>query len=269
MSELLRVAGFTLLDQLRQRSFFIMTVLSVLLVLMLRSCYDGNYSMNGQELDSATISATASKAAFHVIANVSLLIAALLSMSVISRDHGDGSDILFLSHALPRRSYILGRTLGVWGVSFLFMFALHLTLFLIAYAKTGTVIPGYLTASVLCSINLLFMVFCVHLLSLYVPDFLAALIALGVAGVSYVSDSVHAVLNSEMLQDNIPNELDQAPALWRVAWPKIMLLQQYAASAMGEVHFQGMGPLHPALNVSLYVALFAALLVWSFSRREL
>jgi ABC-type transport system involved in multi-copper enzyme maturation permease subunit len=269
MPELLRVAGFTLLDQIRQRSFYIMLGLCILLVLMLRSCYEGDYSINGQQIDSSTISATASQAAFHIIANISLLIAALLSMNVISRDHADGSDVLFLSHALPRRSYILGRTLGVWAVSFLFMFALHLTLFLIALTQGGVVISGYLTASILCSLNLFFIVFCVQLLSLHLPDFLAALVGLGIAGVSYISDSMHAVLNSQLLQDNLPSEFDQTPALWRVAWPKIMLLQQYATSAMGEVHFAGMGPLHPALNVGLYVLLLASLLVLSFSRREL
>ncbi len=269
MSDILCIAGYTLRDQVRQRSFYILLAVCIFFVYSIRGCYGGSYTINGEELDSAALAATATQAAFHVIANASLLIAALLSMNVLSRDHSDGSAVLFLSRAVTRWSYVLGRVLGTWGVSFLFMFALHGSLFLLTLSQTGEATPGYLTASLLCSLNLLFIVLCVALLSLFLPDFLAALISLGIAGVSYVSDSVHAVMNSEMLQGNLPPELDQAPALWRVAWPKIMLLQQAASSFMGEVHFANMGPLHPAANLTLYVLLLGGLLIFAFSRREI
>ncbi len=269
MLELLRITLFTVRDQVRQRSFYILLAVCIFFIYSMRGCFGGSYMVNGQEVEGAALAAVASQATFHLVANVSLLIAALLTMSVFSRDDSDGSAVLFLSRAVPRWGYVLGRGLGVWAVSFLFMFALHLSLFLLAWSQTGVATAGYLSASVLCSLNLLFVVLSVALLSLYLPDFIAALVSLGVVGVSYISDSAHALMNSELVQGNLPPEMSGAPALWRVAWPKIMLLQQAASSLMGEVHFENMGPLHPAVNVGLYVFVLGALLVFAFSRREI
>ena len=61
---IIKIAKYTLTDEVRQRSFVVMFVMCVIFVFLMRGCYHGNYMMNGQELDAGTVVGTVSKMTF-------------------------------------------------------------------------------------------------------------------------------------------------------------------------------------------------------------
>ena len=181
---IIRIAKYTLADEVRQRSFVVMFVMCVIFVFLTRGCYQGNYMVNGQALDAGAIVGAVSKVIFHLIAVAVMLLAALLSMRVFRRDRDEGVQSSILSKPITRRQYVMGKILGLWALSTCFMFILHAILFLIVSVTLKEVMPGYLAASLLCSFNLLFVVVAVLLLSLLMPDIVAFLcvVGIGVAG---------------------------------------------------------------------------------------
>ncbi len=269
MNNLFKIALYTLRDQTRHKSFYVLLAIAIFFVLLIRGCYDADYQMNGQKVDGVTVAWYASKVAFHIIACGMFLLAAMLSMRIFTRDREDGSMVLFLARPVRRWEYVFGRAGGTWILSLLFMFILHATIFLTAWLKTGGAIPGYMTASLVCSLNLLFVVFTVCLLSLFMPDFIAAIIVIVGLVVGFISDGVFLVMQSKMVQSGFPDVADKAPSLWRIIYPKISLLQHYAVTIIDESEFTSMGPLHPAVNVLLFTLLAGVLLIVSFNKREL
>jgi ABC-type transport system involved in multi-copper enzyme maturation permease subunit len=269
MDNFLTVIRYTILDQIRQKSFLVLLGIGVLLVLLLRSCYGGSYSVNGQQIDGVTLAWHASKIAFHVIVTAMYLMAALMAMSVFRRDRDDGSMILFLSRPIRRWVYAVGRIVGVWSLASVFMFILHGTAFCIMWVKTGGMIPGYLLASGVCFVNVLFIVALIALCSLYIPDIMAALAGLAVVVVGFVSDGGYQLMNSPMVKSAVPPEMVGHTALWRLFYPKLFMVQSYAESLFTGDAFNGMGPVHPLLNVLFFTALLLALLVIGFNRKEI
>jgi len=156
MNRFLKITGYTIRDQMRHKSFYVLLGLCLLFVLMIRGCYSGQYVVNGKSLDNITVAWHVSKIVFQVITSGMFLIVILISMKIFSRDHEDGSLVLFLSRPVFRQQYILGRVAGTWLLCLVFMFILHATIFLTLWVNTGVINPGYLTASLACSINLLF-----------------------------------------------------------------------------------------------------------------
>jgi ABC-type transport system involved in multi-copper enzyme maturation permease subunit len=236
---------------------------------MIRGCYNGQYVVNGRQLDSITVAWHVSKIVFQVIASGMFLIVILLSMKIFSRDHKDGSLVLFLSRPVFRRQYILGRIAGTWFLCLVFMFILHATIFLTVWVKTGTAVPGYLTASLVCSINLLFIAVLVCFLSLYLPDFISAVFTVGILFVGYISDGGHQILNSEILKTAGPSVAASPPALWRILYPKLYMVQAYADSIIGQSSFNNMGHLQPILNVSFFIILITMLMLVVFNKKEI
>ncbi|MBW1747985.1 MAG: ABC transporter permease [Deltaproteobacteria bacterium] len=241
MNNFLKITGYTIRDQMRHKSFYVLLGLSILFVLMIRGCYSGQYAVNGKQLNNITVAWHVSKIVFQVIASGMSLIVILLSMKIFSRDHEDGSLVLFLSRPLFRRQYILGRIAGTWFLCLAFMFILHATIFLTVWVKTGAAIPGYLTASLVCSINLLFIAVSVSFLSLYLPDFISAVFTVGILFVGYISDGGHQILNSEILKTAVSSAAASPPALWRILYPKVYMVQAYADSIIGQSSFNNMG----------------------------
>jgi ABC-type transport system involved in multi-copper enzyme maturation permease subunit len=269
MNTFLKITGYTIRDQMRQKSFYVLLGLSILFVLMIRGCYSGQYIVNGKPLDNITVAWYTSKIVFQVIASGMFLMVILLSMKIFSRDHEDGSLVLFLSRPVFRRQYILGRIAGTWFLCLVFMFILHATIFLTVWVKTGATIPGYLTASLVCSINLLFIALSVCFLSLYLPDFISAVFTVGILFVGYISDGGHQILNSEILKTAVPSAASSPPALWRILYPKVYMLQAYADSIIGQSSFNNMGPIHPILNVSVFIVLITTLMLVVFNKKEI
>jgi ABC-type transport system involved in multi-copper enzyme maturation permease subunit len=269
MTRFLKITGYTIRDHMRHKSFYVLLGLSIMFVLMIRGCYSGQYVVNGKPLDNITIAWHVSKIVFQVIASGMFLIVILLSMKIFSRDHEDGSLVLFLSRPVFRRQYILGRIAGTWVLCLVFMFILHATIFLTVWLKIGAVIPGYLTASLVCSINLLFVAVLVCFLSLCLPDFISAVFAVGILFVGYISDGGHQILNSEILKTAVPSAAAAPPALWRILYPKVYMVQAYADSIIAQSRFNNMGPLHPILNVSFFIILITAFLLVVFNKKEI
>jgi ABC-type transport system involved in multi-copper enzyme maturation permease subunit len=264
MGKFIKLAGMTVADVAHHKSFYVMLTIGVLFVLLLRGCYKQDYTVNGRHIDATTVAWHASIIAFHVIAAAAMFIAILLSLGALKRDQDDGSMAYILSGPVTRNHYVLAKIAGQWVVSFLFMFILHATIVVITMVNTGGVIPGYLTASLVCSFNILFMVVVVSLLSLVLPVFASALLSVGIVAISFVSDSFFQIVQRTGLSGSFSH-----PSFWRIAWPKAASLQYYATTFIDHADFKGLGPLHPLLNIALWTLLLGAILVWRFRREDL
>jgi ABC-type transport system involved in multi-copper enzyme maturation permease subunit len=258
-----------IVDQANHKSFYAVLIICVVFVFMLRGCYKGDYMVNGQHVDALKIAWTASIAAFHVVAAGALIIAMMLSVGGVRRDRENGTLAYMLSRPVARYQYILAKIMGTWFISFAFMFILHATIVIVTWFNTKAVIPGYLTASLLCSVNVLFMVGLVTLLSILLADVTAVLAAVGVAAVSFVSDSIFQAIHSAIVQSAVPAATSSATDAWRIAWPKLMSLQYMASSFIDTGDFHSMGPIPPYVNVVFYSAILVGLCVWRFNKEEI
>ena len=200
LSPITRVAKYTIIDEVRHKSFIVMFIVCAISVLLIRGCSQGNYMVNGQHLDAGTVVRALSKVTFHVIATGVMIIAALLAMRIFSRDRNEGLQSCVLSKPIARWQYVAGKIIGLWSLSILFMFILHSIVFLITSIDLNTFMPEYLVASLLCSINLLFVVIAVLLLSLLMSDIVAFLCVLGVGIVGFVADGIAAASHSQIVQ---------------------------------------------------------------------
>lgn len=270
-----RIARYTIFDEVRQKSFIAMFAVCALCVFLVRGCYHGDYMVNGQYLDAGTIVRAVSKVVFHIIGAGAMVVAGLFSMRIFSRDRSDGTQSCILSKAISRRQYVAGKVLGVWMVSLLFMSVLHGIVFLVTSISVGDFMPGYLAASLICSVNLLFVVLAVLLLSLLMPDIVAFLCVLGVGVAGFLADGIAAVSQSQVAH-MVVRQPGAAPhgdlTWWKVvyyAWPKLLAVQQEAASLFGSVPFQGFGSLYPFVNVLLYCLVLGAALVLRFGKEDI
>ncbi len=264
MRNFFKLVKMTVADLVHHKSFYAMLFIGVLFVLLLRGCYKQGYTVNGQQVAATTVAWNASLIAFHIIAAAAMFIAIMLSLGALKRDRDDGSMAYLLSGPITRDQYLFAKIAGQWLVSFFFMFVLHATIVVITYLNTGGVIPGYLTASIVCSLNILFMVVVVSLFSMLLPVFASALLSVGIAGISFASDSFFQIVQKTGLSASFSN-----PSLWRIAWPKSASLQYFATTFIDHADFKGLGPLHPLANVALWTLVLGALLVWRFRREDL
>ena len=269
MNNFFKIAAFTVVDHMKHKSFYVLLVVSILFVLMIRGCYQGDYIVNGRQLDNTVIAWHVSKIVFQLIAVGMFLMVSMLSMKIFSRDQADGSLILFLSRPVFRWQYVLGRITGTWALCLVFMFLLHLTIFLTVWTKTGAPIPGYLTASLVSSINLLFVIVCVCFLSLFMPDFISAVFTMGILLVGFISDGGQQILNNEIVKSAVAPTANTDPALWRILYPKVFMVQAYADSIISQSQLSPMGPFHPLLNLCVFILLIMTLLLISFNRKEI
>ena len=98
----LNTALFTINDELHYRSFYVLTLISVLFVFMLRGCFSSDMFVNGERVDSLTVGWHASIFAFHAISAAGVLIAVLLSMRLFRRDRENGMAAAILSKPVSR-----------------------------------------------------------------------------------------------------------------------------------------------------------------------
>lgn len=270
-----RITKYTLIDEVQQRSFVVMFVICAICVFLVRGCYQGNYMVNGQTLDAATIVRTLSKATFHVIGAGVMVIAALLSMRIFRRDRNEGMQSCILSKPIARWQYVMGKILGLWVVSTLFMFILHSIVFLITSINLKVFMPGYLVASMLCSVNLLFVVIAVLLLSLLMSDIIAFLCVLGVGILGFVADGIAAASHSQIAQAIVqqPGTGPQSDITWwkvvYVLWPKLLGVQQLASSLIESESSHGFSPIYPLINVLLYCLILGVLLFKRFRDEDI
>ncbi|MFP4162723.1 MAG: ABC transporter permease [Chitinispirillaceae bacterium] len=263
------ITFFTAADELRSRGFLILTILSVLALVLLRGCFSGEIIVNGEKLEQADVGWHATFIAYHFISVAGMLMAVLVSMRLFKRDKDCGMMVSALSAPINRREYLLGKSLGVWALSTLFMFVLYLTVYLVVFINVGAAIPRFLPTALVSSLNVLFFVQMVLALTLFASDILAALAGIAVIIVSFVSDSFYLALHSALAQELVQNADEISVGLWRVLWPKVAALQYYTVSLMQGEQFQVMGPVHPVFNLLIYLVLFSVLLDWKFRREEI
>ncbi len=270
-----RITKYTLIDEVQQRSFVVMFVFCAICIFLVRGCYQGNYMVNGQALDAETIVRTLSKATFHVIGAGVMVITALLSMRIFRRDRNEGMQSCILSKPIARWQYVMGKILGLWVLSTLFMFILHSIVFLITSINLKVFMPGYLFASLLCSINLLFVVNAVLLLSLLMSEIVAFLCVLGVGVVGFVSDGIVAASQSQIAQAMVQQSAGHPQTdltWWKIVyffWPKLLGVQQLASSLIESKSSHGFGPIYPLFNVLIYCLILGALLFKRFSNEDI
>jgi len=270
---IISIARYTLMDEVRQKSFAIMFVICAILIFLARGCYQGNYMVNGQVLDAGTISRVVSRATFHVIAAGVMLLTALLSMRVLRHDRDNGMQSCILSKPIARWQYVAGKILGLWVLSIIFMFILHSIVFIITSINLKVIMPEYLVASLLCSFNLLFVVVAVLLLSLLMPDIIAFLCAIGIGIISFAADGISAIIHSQMAQAMIQQPVSQSDLTgWKVAyylWPKLSGTQQFASAFIGREGFHGFGSIYPLINIFIYCLVLGALVFWRFRNEDI
>jgi ABC-type transport system involved in multi-copper enzyme maturation permease subunit len=270
---IIRIAKYTLTDEVRQKSFVVMFVVCAIFVFLIRGCYQGNYMVNGQVLDAGTIIRAVSKVTFHVIAAGVMLVTALLSMRIFRRDRDDGMQSCILSKPIARWQYVAGKILGLWALSIIFMFILHSIVFIITSINLKVVMPEYLLASLLCSFNLLFVVVAVLLLSLLMPDIVAFLCVMGIGIVGFVADGMFAISHSQMAQAMIQQPGSQSDLTWwkvvYYLWPKLSGTQQFASSFIGSEGFHKFGSMYPLINVLIYGLILGTLLFRRFRKEDI
>jgi len=147
------IAKYTISDEVHQRSFLVLFALSILFVFFVRGCYQGNYIINGRELQVEAIVGTVSRITFHMIAAGMLLLAALFSMRVFRHDWENGMQACILSKPITRVQYVLGKLFGLWLLSSFFMLVLHAVIFLTVFLQLKIWMPGYL--GLLCCVLLI------------------------------------------------------------------------------------------------------------------
>jgi ABC-type transport system involved in multi-copper enzyme maturation permease subunit len=270
---IIRIAKYTLTDEVQQKSFVVMFVICAIFIFLIRGCYQGNYMVNGQVLDAETIIRVVSKVTFHVIAAGLMLVTALLSMRVFRRDRDDGMQSCILSKPIARWQYVAGKILGLWALSIIFMFILHSIVFITTSINLKVIMPEYLIASLLCSFNLLFVVVAVLLLSLLMPDIVAFLCVLGIGLVGFVADGIFAISHSQMAQAMIQQPGSQSDLTWwkvvYYLWPKLSGTQQFASSFIGSEGFHGFGSIYPLINVLFYCLILGTLLFRRFRNEDI
>lgn len=273
-ASIFHIAKYTLIDDVRQKSFLVMFVLCVLAILLVRGCYSGNVMINGRALDADTVVRVVSKVIFHLIAVGSMLLAALLSMRVFKRDRDEGMLSCILSKPITRSRYVAGKILGLWGLSVTFMLVLHGIVFIMASVNLKMILAEFLVASLLCSMNLLFVVVAVLVFSLLIPDIIAFLAVMGIGIVSFAAEGVFAISQSAMGQAMMQQQSGAQPdvGVWTVVyylWPKLSGVQYFASSLIGREEFRGVLSFYPIANIFVYVAILGALLFRQFQKEDI
>lgn len=272
-SPILQIAKYTLADDIRQKSFIVMGVVCALAILSVRGCYSGQVMMNGRMLDAGSVIQVMSQVMFHLIALGSMFLAALLSMRVMKRDRDEGMQSAILSKPITRKQYVAGKVLGLWILAALFMIVLHGLVFVVASASLGHLLPQYLAASLVCFLNLLFVVLACLLLSLLMPDVMAFLSVTGIGIVSFVADGIfsffHSSLGQAMLQPSgSPPDLGGWKLFYRL-WPQISGTERFASSLPAWEGFPGWAAFYPLVNIFAYIVILGALLFWRFDREDI
>ncbi len=270
---IIRIAKYTLTDEVRQKSFIILFVICALAILLVRGCYSGNFMVNGQALDADAVIRFVSKAIFHMIAAGAMLLAALLSMRVFKRDRDEGMQSCILSKPVTRAQYVAGKVFGLWVLSIIFMFILHGIVCIITSVNMKVIMLEFLMASLLCSFNLLFVVVAVLLFSLLMSDIIAFLCVMGIGIISFVADGIFAISHSQIGQAMMQQpEASSDLTGWKVAyyaWPKLSGIQQFASSLIGGEGFQGFLSIYPLINILVYILIIGAILFWRFGNEDI
>ncbi|MBN1979885.1 MAG: ABC transporter permease subunit [Chitinivibrionales bacterium] len=269
MQKIVKIFWYTVQDQLRDRSTFILLIIGVIGISVIRGCFGSHYSIQGKSIDSVTITWNVSQFAFAAITYVCMILAVLTVMGLFSKDKTSGQTLFYLSKPVSRIEYVCGRIAGAWIFISCYLLLLHGALFLFAYLKTKAVVPNFAIGSLLCTIDLFFCVTATALLSVVLPEIIAAIGVIGVIIIGFVSDGAFSLMKSPLVQNMVDMAQSGDIALWRIIWPKTSLLITYSRSLMGSEPFSSMGPINPVFNVVIYGFVCMALFIVLFRKKEI
>jgi ABC-type transport system involved in multi-copper enzyme maturation permease subunit len=272
LAPVIKIAKYTLTDEVRQKSFIVMFVICILFVLSVRGCYRGEFIINGQEVGANNVVTMVSKMTFHAIAVGVMFLSALLSMRVFRRDRADGTHACILSKPITRRQYVAGKILGLWVLTTAFMFFLHGMVFFITLIKLHIVMPEYLAASLICSVNLIFVIITVFLFTLMMPDIAALLSFIGIGIIGLIADGLFAMSRSPMGQMMMQERTQSDLTLWQAVyyvWPKISGTEKFASSFIGADPSGGFVSVYPLMNILTYCVVLGVLLFWRFQKEDI
>jgi len=100
------------------------------------------------------------------------------------------------------------------------------------------------------------------------PDFVAALSCMSIIGIGFVSEAGYRIMQIKVVQTMSQGTVPSDSSLWRILYPKINMVQYYAGTVIKDSEFLGMGPIHPVINIIVYLVLVGTVLVVVFNRRE-
>ena len=275
LTHILRIGAYTIRDHLRQKGFIVMILIGAAFVFFSRSCYQGDYLINGRMLDIGDVAMSVSKMSFHVIAVGMMFLAALLAMRAFRYDRDHGMQACIMAKPITRTQYVTGKVLGLWILALACMFMLHAIVFIVIALRVKVFMPIYLAASLLCAFNLLFMVMSVFVLSLFMTDFIAFIAVMAITLISFVSEGLHTIHQNQLLRViTMPHgAAHQEDVTWTTVmyhlWPKISGLQSSAASLIDRGWTWGWRGLYPLINILAYCLILAALLIWRFKGEEI
>jgi len=75
--------------------------------------------------------------------------------------------------------------------------------------------------------------------------------------------------DNEIVKSAVAPAANTDPALWRILYPKVFMVQAYADSIISQSQLSPMGPFHPMLNLSVFILLIMTLLLISFNKKEI
>lgn len=272
LAPVIKIAKYTLTDEIRQKSFIVMFVICILFVLSVRGCYRGEFIINGQDVGANNVITMVSKITFHAIAVGVMFLSALLSMRVFRRDRDDGTHACILSKPITRGQYVAGKILGLLILTTAFMFFLHGLVFFITLIKLHVVMPEYLAASLICSVNLFFIIVTVFLFTLAMPDIAALLCVIGIGIIGLIADGLFAISRSPMGQMMLQERTQSDLTLWQAVyyvWPKISSAEKFASSFIGAGDFMQPASFYPLLNILIYCIVVGFLLFWRFQKEDI
>jgi ABC-type transport system involved in multi-copper enzyme maturation permease subunit len=257
----------TLFDEMRQKSFVATCALCLFFVFLLRGCYQGNYVVNGQALSAAAVAGIVSTTVFHAVNVLAMLIVALLSLRLFKRDREAGMQSFILSKPITRTQYVAGKVLGLWTLSIFFTLFLQVAVFFIAAVSAGVVMPGYIVASLVGCLNVLFVILAILLLSLLMSEAAAFLCIVGIGVVGAVTDGFYALSSQTGGASGVSNL-----SLTRVVsyvWPKLPALEHLASSFIEDGGHRGVLSFYPLFNILLYCVALCVVLLWRFGNEEI
>ncbi len=266
---IISITKFTIVDIVRQKSIIGIFIACAVFIFMVRGCFSGNYSVNGQTFDKATIAWNVCKFAFHAMAFLSIVLAALLSMRMIRRCREDGTICAMLSRQISRRQFIAATLAGTWIFTSVFMIGLQAAVMALSWESVKAIMPGYMTASLICTLNVFFATALTMFLSMYIADVAAFIIAVGIAIVGYAASGAHTAIGYVASQSG-GQTINTGVWHWvYVAWPRIAETQFFAASLLGSTPDLSFNAIFPLIDIVLYSAVAAAALVFAFDKADI
>jgi len=256
----IRVACFTVVDLLKLRSLYLLFTVFLLVIII------GTGIKNPTE-HSARFR-FAQLLYFHIISTGALLFTVLLSMEAIRKDIEAGRILMYLSCQVSRTSYLFGRLAGINIVVFLFMFFLHISLSVKITMQTGVFPGGIPEASIICVLCNMFLSGLIVLISFFTPGFIAAMVGLFVAGTSFFIDTIHMIMNSELVNGLLKNSIDKTN-WFKAIWPKIFAFQYQIGNLIKNEDNLHQISMYPLINLVFYLFLVYLAMMVIFNKKDL